>query len=85
MLYSGVHLHRRSIIICTENEGGTVPAHHKSTYTQSKLINNYFRLWPDQHRGLVECTTGLDWFSDILRSLRVDVVLAHAKDLKMIC
>jgi transposase len=83
MLYSGVDLHRRSIVICTVNESGSIIA-RKSMKTQPDLVTAYFRQWPDQHRAVVECTTGWYWFSDLLRSLDVDVVLAHAKYLKAI-
>jgi transposase len=83
MLYSGVDLHRRSIVICTVNESGSIVA-RKSMKTQHDLVTAYFRQWPDQHRAVVECTTGWYWFSDLLRSLGVDVVLAHAKYLKAI-
>jgi transposase len=52
--------------------------------TDPALVSEYFRQWPDQHRAVVECTTGWYWFSDLLRSLGVDIVLAHAKYLKAI-
>ena len=83
MLYSGVDLHRRLIVICTVNESGSIVA-RKSMKTQPDLVTAYFRQWPDQHRAVVECTTGWYWFADLLQSLGVDVVLAHAKYLKAI-
>jgi len=83
MLYSGVDLHRRLIVICTVDESGSVLA-RKSMKTQPELITNYFRQWPDDHRAVVECTTGWYWFCDLLRSLGIEVVLAHAKYLKAI-
>jgi transposase len=52
--------------------------------TEPTLVSEYFRRWPDHHRAVVECTTGWYWFSDLLRSLGVEVVLAHAKYLKAI-
>jgi transposase len=83
MLYSGVDLHRRLIVICTVDEGGSVVARCRMK-TDPALVSEYFRRWPDQHRAVVECTTGWYWFSDLLRSLGVQVVLAHAKYLKAI-
>lgn len=83
MLYSGVDLHRRLIVICTVDENGTIVARTKMK-TDPALVSEYFRRWPDQHRAVVECTTGWYWFSDLLRSFGVDVVLAHAKYLKAI-
>jgi len=83
MLYSGVDLHRRLIAICTVNETGTIIARSKMK-TDPELVTAYFQQWPDQHRAVVECTIGWYWFCDLMRSLGVDVVLAHAKYLKAI-
>jgi transposase len=83
MLYSGVDLHRRLIVVCTVDENGSIIARSRMK-TDPTLVSEYFRQWPDQHRAVVECTTGWYWFSDLLRSLGVDVVLAHAKYLKAI-
>jgi len=83
MLYSGVDLHRRLIVICTVNESGSIVA-RKSMKTQPELITAYFQQWTDQHRAVVECTTGWYWFCDLLRSIGISVVLAHAKYLKAI-
>jgi transposase len=83
MLYSGVDLHRRVVVICTVDESGNIRA-RKSMKTQPELITTYFRQWPDEHRAAVECTTGWYWFCDLLRSLGISVVLAHAKYLKAI-
>jgi transposase len=83
MLYSGVDLHRRLIVVCTVDDNGSVIARSRMK-TDPALVSEYFRRWPDQHRAVVECTTGWYWFCDLLRSLGVDVVLAHAKYLKAI-
>lgn len=83
MLYSGVDLHRRLIVICTVDDNGTVVTRGRMK-TDPALVTEYFQRWPDQHRAVVECTTGWYWFSDLLRSLGIDVVLAHAKYLKAI-
>ena len=83
MLYTGADLHRRLIVVCTVDDNGTVVARSRMK-TDPALVTEYFRRWPDQHRAVVECTTGWYWFSDLLRSLGVEVVLAHAKYLKAI-
>ena len=83
MLYTGVDLHRRLIVVCTVDNNGSIIARSRMK-TDPALVSDYFRRWPDQHRAVVECTTGWYWFSDLLRSLGVDVVLAHAKYLKAI-
>ncbi len=83
MFFSGIDLHRRLVAICTVDENGTIVARTKMK-TDSQLITDYFGQWPDQHRAVVECTTGWYWFCDLLRSIGVTVVLAHAKYLKAI-
>ena len=84
MLYSGIDLHRRSIVICTVDENGTV-IERRTMKTQPELITSYFHQWSVEHHAVVECTTGWYWFCDLLRSLGIHIVLAHAKYLKAIC
>lgn len=84
MLYSGIDLHRRSVVFCTVDESGTV-IERRNMKTRPELIIAYFQQWPGQeHRAVVECTTGWYWLCDLLRSLGVTIVLAHAKYLKAI-
>jgi len=83
MLYSGIDLHRRLIVVCTVDSNGTIIARSRMK-TDPTLVSEYFRQWPDQHRAVVECTTGWYWLADLLRSLSVDLILAHAKYLKAI-
>jgi transposase len=83
MLYSGIDLHRRLIVVCTVDNNGTIIARSRMK-TDPALVSEYFRQWPDQHRAVVECTTGWYWLADLLRSLGVDLILAHAKYLKAI-
>jgi transposase len=83
MLYSGIDLHRRLIVVCTVDNNGTIIARSRMK-TDPALVSEYFRQWPDQHRAVVECTTGWYWLADLLRSLSVDLILAHAKYLKAI-
>ena len=83
MLYSGIDLHRRLIVVCTVDSNGTIIARSRMK-TDPALVSEYFRQWPDQHRAVVECTTGWYWLADLLRSLNVDLILAHAKYLKAI-
>ena len=44
MLYSGIDLHRRLIVICTVNETGTVAARTKMR-TEPGAVVAYFRQW----------------------------------------
>lgn len=83
MFYTGVDLHRRSLAMCTVDENGAVTARSKMK-TDLVLVTNYFQQLPGDHQAVVECTTGWYWFCDLLRSLGISVVLAHAKYLKAI-
>jgi hypothetical protein len=46
MLYSGIDLHRRVIVVCTVNEKGTVINRSRSK-TESGLVVSYFRQWAE--------------------------------------
>ena len=83
MLYTGIDLHTRLIVMCTVNDSGTIVG-RTSIKTDPDALVAYFRRWSDPHRAVVECTSNWYWLCDILRSLSVTVVLAHAKYLKAI-
>jgi transposase len=83
MFYSGVDLHRRSLTVCTVDDSGNVIG-RTMMKTDPALVLAYFRRWPGEHRAVVECTTGWYWFSELLRTNGISVVLAHAKYLKAI-
>ena len=83
MLYSGIDLHKRLIVICTVNTEGTVIARARMK-TESDTVMTYFRQWTEPHHAVVECTSNWYWLCDLLRSLGIVVVLAHAKYLKAI-
>jgi transposase len=83
MFYSGVDLHRRSLTICTVDDSGNVIG-RTMMKTDPALVLAYFRRWQGEHRAWVECTTGWYWFSELLRTNGISVVLAHAKYLKAI-
>ena len=83
MLYTGIDLHRRLIVMCTVNDTGAIVARARIK-TEPDALTSYFRQWTDSHRAVVECTSNWYWLCDILRSLGVTVTLAHAKYLKAI-
>ena len=83
MLYSGIDLHRRLIVICTVNEEGNIVARTRMK-TQADDVMAYFRQWSEPHHAVVECTTGWYWLCDLLRAQGIVIVLAHAKYLKAI-
>ena len=84
MLYTGIDLHRRSIVVCTLDENGTI-VERRTMKTEPDLVTAYFRQWPvPEHRAVVECTSNWYWLCDLLHSFGIQVVLAHAKYLKAI-
>jgi transposase len=84
MLYTGIDLHRRSIVVCTLDENGSI-VERRTMKTEPELVTTYFRQWPAQeHRAVVECTSNWYWLCDLLRTQGIGVVLAHAKYLKAI-
>jgi transposase len=83
MLYSGIDLHKRLIVICTMNTEGTVVARARMK-TESDAVVTYFHQWTEPHQAVVECTSNWYWLCDLLRTQGIVVVLAHAKYLKAI-
>ena len=84
MKYTGIDLHRRSIVVCTVDEQGAVIT-HQTMKTRPELVCTYFGQWSAQEQSaVVESTTGWYWLCDLLRSMGITVVLAHAKYLKAI-
>ena len=67
----------------TVNDSEAIVARTKIK-TEPDAVVAYFRQWTDPHRAVVECTSNWYWLCDLLRSLGVTVVLAHAKYLKAI-
>lgn len=55
MLYSGIDLHKRTIVIHTLDTAGTVVRKAKLP-TQRSLISTYFATLPGPHQAVVECT-----------------------------
>jgi len=83
MLHSGIDLHRRSIVICTVNDQGTIVCRAKIKADTDAVVA-YCRQWTEPHRAVVECTSNWYWLCDLLRSEGITTVLAHAKYLKAI-
>jgi transposase len=69
--------------MCTVNAEGSVVGRTKIK-TDPDAVMAYFRQWTEPQRSVVECTSNWYWLCDLLRSLGIGVVLAHAKYLKAI-
>jgi transposase len=85
MLYSGIDKHKDNCYIVTVNDQGVVMKEARVRNSEI-LLTEYFRSFgtSEPHRAVVESTAGWYWLDDLLTSLGIDLVLAHAKYLKAI-
>ena len=83
MLYSGIDLHKRSVVIHTVDDVGAT-VREVSLPTSRPAVAAYFRTLPYLHRAVVECTGTWYWMRDLLTAEGVDLRLGHAKYLKAI-
>ena len=86
-LFTGLDLHKRSVVATTLDADGTTLAHRKLPARPDALAL-YFADLPvgpeGEHRAVAEATTGWYWVKDALAPLGVDLRLAHAKGVKAI-
>jgi transposase len=81
--YSGIDLHSDNCYITTIDSQGMVCKEQRMPNSELR-ITLYFRSLPGEHAAVVESTTGWYWLNDLLESLGIELVLAHAKYLKAI-
>jgi transposase len=81
--YSGIDLHSDNCYITTIDSQGVVCKEQRVPNSELR-ITLYFRSLPGEHVAVVESTTGWYWLNDLLESLGIELVLAHAKYLKAI-
>ena len=83
MLYSGIDLHKRSVVIATVDERGHV-VREESVPASRAAVARYFRRLPEPTVATVEATSSWYWIRDLLEHERVPLTLAHAKFVKAI-
>ena len=83
MLYSGIDLHKRSVVIATVDERGHVVS-EESVPASRAAVARYFRRLPEPTVATVEATSSWYWIRDLLEHERVPLTLAHAKFVKAI-
>jgi len=83
MLYSGIDLHKRSLVIHTVAEDGT-RVREAELATARPALTAYFATLPAPHQAVVECLGSWYWVRDLLEPQGIDLRLAHAKYLKAI-
>lgn len=83
MLYSGIDLHKRTMVISTVDEAGRVIA-EDSLPTSRLAVARYFQWLPEPSVATVEATSSWYWLRDLLKQEQVPLTLAHAKFVKAI-
>jgi transposase len=83
VLYTGLDLHKRTIVATTVDADGRKVA-HQTLPCHPAALALYFSDQPGRHLAVVECTSGWYWVRDTLVQLGVELSLAHAKGVKAI-
>src|SRR5690349_2842052 len=83
MLFSGIDLHKRSLVIHTLDADG-VTAREAELKSDRAAVSAYFGTLTGPHRAVVECVQSWYWLRDLLAPAGVDLRLAHAKYVKAI-
>ena len=83
MLYSGIDLHKHSLVIHTVGEDGAA-VREAELATSRPAVTAYFATLPGPHRAVVECLGSWYWMRDLLGPQGIDLRLGHAKYLKAI-
>jgi transposase len=83
VLYSGIDLHKRTVVITTVDEQGAVVA-EKSLPTSRSAVARYFQWLREPTVATVEATSSWYWLRDLLDAEDVPLTLAHAKFVKAI-
>ena len=83
-LYTGLDLHKRTVVATTLDADGTTVAHRKLPARPDSLALYFADLPAHEHRAVAEATTGWYWVKDALAPLDIDFRLAHAKGVKAI-
>jgi len=82
MFYSGIDLHKYMSFITTIHENGIIVKQNKLPNDEYSILNHFFSIGI-QHRAVVESTANWYWLSDLLNDHVIELILAHAKYLKM--
>ena len=83
MLYTGIDLHKRTVVIATVDEKGKVHS-EASLPTSRSAVARYFHGLPEPTTATVEATSSWYWLRDLLEQQDVPLTLAHAKFVKAI-
>ena len=83
MYYTGVDLHKFTSYLTTVDSSGTIVKQDNLKNVAHNFVQ-YFNSIPGDHQATVESTMTWYWLNDLLTSLEIPLVLAHAKYVKAI-
>jgi transposase len=83
MYYTGIDLHKFTSFLTTVESNGKVVKKDNFKNIPQNFIK-YFSSIPGQHLATVESTMSWYWLSDLLDSINIPMILAHAKYVKAI-
>lgn len=83
MYYTGIDLHKFTSYLTTVDYSGAIVKQENLKNVAHNFIQ-YFNSLPGEHKTTVESTMTWYWLNDLLTSINIPLVLAHAKYVKAI-
>jgi transposase len=83
MYYTGIDLHKFTSFLTTVDSSGNIVKQQNIKNVEHNFIQ-YFNSIKGEHKTTVESTMTWYWLDDLLTSLKIPLVLAHAKYVKAI-
>ena len=83
MYYTGIDLHKFSSFLTTVDSSGAIVKQENLKNVAHNFVQ-YFNSIPGEHQTTVESTMTWYWLNDLLTSINIPLVLAHAKYVKAI-
>jgi hypothetical protein len=83
MYYTGIDLHKFTSYLTTVNPSGVIVKQENLRNVAYNFVQ-YFASLPGEHKTTVESTMTWYWLNDLLSSINIPLVLAHAKYVKAI-
>lgn len=83
MYYTGIDLHKFTSYLTTVDSAGAIVKQENLKNIAHNFIQ-YFNSIPGEHQTTVESTMTWYWLNDLLSSMNIPLILAHAKYVKAI-
>ncbi len=83
MFYTGIDLHKFTSYLTTVDSSGAIVKQGNLKNVAHNFVQ-YFNSIPGEHQATVESTMTWYWLNDLLSSMNIPLILAHAKYVKAI-